>query len=260
MKFDSNKQVESRLDLKPIPELYNLALVELESVEVTDHEILAIDDKGKESANEFKGLIVPRIALTWKNHKLTETEEDRFFTLSFSVIVSVKNDGTPISKKDLQSLYETMHGNLQHIHNSYKKCPNYKPIISLPDIDETSAPNARAKQFKTFFVAFQTAFNGAEGKTPIYQDEKGINIISWLKLLPDYKTQSRYTTPTFVGQGFTEVAVKEEKGWKKPLIEIKPNESLELQAKAKKGKTDVSISTSQGELDPELQKILDNQK
>jgi hypothetical protein len=259
MKFDSSKQVESRLDIRPNPETFNLALVELESVEIKDYDIAETDEKGKESQSEFKGLTVPRISLTWKNHKLKEDEEDRFFTLSFGVIVSVKNDGTPVEKKDLTSLYETMFANLLHIHNSYKKANNYVAIKSLPDIDETATVKIRAKQFKDFFIAFEKAFNGIDGKTQIFKNKDNSNIVSWLKLLPDYKKGIRYTTPTFVGQGFTEMAFQIDNKWKKPLIEIKPNENIELQAKNTKQKSDVNIATDTGGVDSELAAIIAQQ-
>jgi hypothetical protein len=257
MKFDVNKQVESRLNLKPNKDKYNgLVLAEIESVEVKDFVVEEFDDKGAESKSEFKGVTVPRISITWRNHKLAAEEEDRFHTLSYGVIVTITKDGTPVSGKDVKSMYETMYSNLMHIHNAYKKAINYKSILSLPDIEENAVPELRAKQTKAFFEAFAKAFNGENGKA-IYLDEKGNPIPVWLKLVTGYKDTSRYETPTFVGQGYTEMAVMTSTGWKKPNVELKPKESIDLMARGSKKASNVNIDTNQSGISPELQKILD---
>lgn len=261
MKFDANKQVESRFPLKPDKNTFSMTLAEIESVEVKNYEVVLIDDKGAETKSEFKGLTVPRLSITWKNHKVTEDQEERFHTLSFGPIVSIMNDGVPMTKKVLTSLYTQMNDNLMHIHNCYKKAPNYKPITSIPDIDETATAEARVKQFKAYFDSFAEAFNG-KGKDakPIFVDEKGKSIPVWLKLLAGYKDPSRHETPSFVKQGFTEIAIKLKDGsWKKPLIEVSPNESIELVAKNAKKNTSVNINTDSGGMSPELQEILNAQ-
>ncbi len=257
MKFDLSKQVESRLNLQPNKETFGLALAELESVEVKTYEVAKIDDKGSESKSEFKGCIVPRISFTWRNHKTSQDEEDRFYTLSFGVVATIKNDGTPISKKVIESIYETMYSNMMHIHNAYKKSANYKPITSLPDIDEMATPELRAKQTELFFNAFASAFNGVDGKS-VFVDQLGISIPVWLKLVAEYTKGDKFVTPTFVGQGFTEIAIKLTDGkWKKPLIELKPQETIELTATSSKKPSSVNISTQQGGIDPAIQAILD---
>jgi hypothetical protein len=257
MKFDVNKPVESRLNLKPDKDKYNgLVLAEIESVEVKDFLVPEIDDKGSESKSEFKGVTVPRISITWRNHKVATEEEDRFHTLSYGVIVTVTKDGTPVSAADIKNMYENMYANLMHNHNAFKKSVNYKPILSLPDIEENAVPELRAKQTKAFFEAFAKAFNGENGKA-IYLDEKGSPIPVWLKLVTGYRDSTRYETPTFVGQGYTEVAIMTDKGWKKPTVELKPKESIDLIAKGSKKANNVNIDTNQSGISPELQKILD---
>lgn len=248
MKFDVNKQVESRLNLKPSKDTFGLALAELESVEVKDYEVPVTDEKGSETKSEFKGLTVPRINLTWRNHKVKEGEEDRYHTLSFGPIVSVKNDGSPMDAKTLSSIYENMFAALMHAHNCYKGSVNYIAIKSLPDIDETATAAARVEQTRAFFKAFEKAFNGTDGKA-VYKNTEGKNIPVWLKLVADYKTQSHYETPNFVGQGWTEVAIQttinNKVVWKQPLIELKPNESIDLIPKTSKKPSNVNIATDQ---------------
>lgn len=253
MKFDPNKQVESRLNLIPVPP-FNLGLVEIDSIEVKDYEVLVIDENGKESTSEFKGVVVPRINVTWRNHKTTELE-DRFHTLSFGVVYNVQNNGTPMPKSLIEANYKDIFDPLKHIYDSYKNCVNYKPIVKFPDVDEMAVPEVRAKQMREFFNTFVTAFNGKDGKA-VFVDKDGNKIISWLKILAGYKDPSKYETPKYVGQGFTEVAVKTDKGWKKPIIEVKPNETTTLSGKSSKKASDVNINTSQSELDHTLLELL----
>lgn len=262
MKFDVNKEVKSRLNLKPDKDKYwGLVLAELEEVKVADSEVAMIDDKGSESKSEFKGHKVPRISLTWKNHKVSTDEEDRYYTLSYGMVPTVTKEGTPISDKTMTSIYTTMFDNLKHNLDCYEKMPNYKPLISIPDIDEHGTVEARIKQTKAFFEAFAAAFNN--GENPIYKDAFGNSVPVFLKLVADYSTGTKYSTPTFVQQGYVEIAVKDVKsanGWKKPLIELKPNDSIDLQAKGKKTASNVNINTGQSDLDPALQAILDQHK
>lgn len=258
MKFNElDQNVESRLNLKPNKLTFGLALAQLEEVVVKDFEVPLLDEKtGAESKSEFKGITVPRLSITWKNYKQNPEEEDRYHTESWGVIVTTKNDGTPMDKKTLDSLYSGMWASLIHIYNSYKKCPNYAPITSFPDIDEMATPTARAKQTKAFFETFANAFNGKDGKA-VFVNDKGEKIPSWLKLVAEYKTQKRYTIPTFVGQGFTEVAIKDETGkFKKPLIELGPKDSIELVTGDSKKPNNANISTTSTGNSSELDDIL----
>ena len=50
--------------------------------------------------------------------------------------------------------------------------------------------------------------------------------------------------------------IKEKEGWKKPLVEIKPKESIELTAKTAKKASNVNIASGQGEIDPNLAAII----
>ena len=258
MKFNELSQdVESRLKLKPNKATFSLALAEIVEVKLTEAEVALTDDKGSESKNEYKGIVCPRLAITWKSVKV-EGEEDRYHTESWGPIVSIKNDGTPLEKKVISSLYTTMFSNLIHIHNCYKKAPNYKAIAgsTIPEIDETATPEVRAKQTKAFFQVFLTAFNGVDDKA-VYEDVEGNPIPVWLKLVAEYKTQKKYTTPSFVGQGYTEMAIRLEGGlWKTPNVELQPNESITLIENDSKKSNNQAISTQQDDTPDELKDIL----
>jgi hypothetical protein len=222
-----DQNVEARLNLKPVPAFNNLTMVQIDKVEVTEYEVPLFDEKGSESKSEFKGLKIPRLAITWKNYKLKEDEEDRYHTESWGPIVAIKNDGTPMNISDLVEMYTNMWKQLVHIYNSYKKCPNYVSLNDFPNIDPTAVPETRIIQVKKFFTYFADAFNGKDGKS-VFIDEQNLPIASWLKIVTEYKTEKRFVIPTFVGQGFTETVKFVNGIYQKALIEVKPNEKIEL--------------------------------
>lgn len=258
MKFDSKKEVTSKLKFKPVEEFDNLCLGKLVSVEVVENESAKINDQGVESNWEYAGNMIPKLKFNFesvKHPKQSESEYDtRYYTHTEEIIGAITKTGEPIKSKTLIRLYTSMFDRIKHIYDAYSTTTNYKPLAdNIPEIDETTniPSEARVKQFKKFFMFFVNSFNkGLDGKTPIFM-ANGKSIAMTMKLVADYRSGKFLAFPTFVGEGFIEVF----KSGKRPTIEIKPDERVTLIAEVPKttGAGDTSMDSS---IDDEVQKLI----
>ena len=226
MKFDPKKDVTRSLKFKPLADLGNLCLGTLQKVEVTMNEVPKFKDDGSESMFEYAGHTLPSLKFVFKNHLRKEDKDraERFFTYVESVIISKKNDGTPMDTKVLTNLYEQMWDRLKHIHDAYSNEENYKPFGELPEIDETADVDVRVTQFTKFFKTVADAFNKGKGGKAIFTDKEGNGLPVAIKLLANYPSGKWLTIPNFVGEGFIERFIPG-----RPLtIEVKPGESVAL--------------------------------
>ena len=238
IKFDAKKDVTNKLKFKPNPELGNLCLATIESVEVVMNEVKKINDKGQESTWEYAGYTIPSLVINFKQHHRKEDTDkaDRFYSFRQNIIGSVRSNGDPIEDSVLVALYEAMWDRIKHIHDAFATCPNYKPFGSLPEINERGKVADRVSQFTTFFETVAEAFNSGKGDKLIYQAEDK-PVVVWLKLLAEYNEGKYLTIPTFVGEGF----IEKYNPSVPPTIEVKPNETVVLRGK---GKSSTSSETS----------------
>lgn len=220
-------RVENQLKFKPRPELNNLCIGQLISVEVIKAEAPKFDEStGIEKTWEYAGYVIPRIILKFKQKPTQQDPKERIHTHEEKVIGALKGDGTEIDPKVVASLYNSMYARLQHICNAYKHLANYADITA-PGINPFAPIETRVAQLERFFNHFATVLAGKDGKG-VYR-----NVDVWLKVVADFKSGKYLRFPEFVGEGFIERWVANQV----PSIEIKPNEGIELVAGAKgKGK------------------------
>ena len=228
MKFDAKKEVTNRLKFKPNPEIDNLCLGYLDSVEVTMHEVAKINDKGQESTWEYAGHTIPRLVLTFRNfvRKDDLDKSERYYVHTESIIGAVKISGEKIDKSVLESIYQSMWDRIKHIHDAYVNDPNYKPFSSLPEIDEYGKTADRVEQFTKFFNTIANMFNKGNNDLPVYKGANNGILPCYMKLVAEYKQRKWLEFPTFVGEGF----IERYKEGVPPTIELKPNETIQLAA------------------------------
>ena len=253
-KFDVNANVTSRLKFKPIAQFNNLCLGYLQSVLTTVSEEVADSSKGY----EYGGLKIPMLTFEFIEWKENPSDEDRYYTHRITPIVSRKNDGSAMAKKDLDNIYQSMWFQIKHIMDAY----NVK-VEKLPEIDENAVPEERLKQFTAFFKAIETLFNTGLAGKPVYKNADGVGLLMAMKLVADYNTGKFLGFPTFVGEGFIERAHlliddTTKKVVLKTTLEIKPQESVELRTKTggSGGSGSAPGGDAPGELSPELKKLL----
>lgn len=235
-KFDPKKQVTSNLKFKPsnYDDLNGLVLGTLQKVEVELEESPKIKDDGSENPYQFAGMKVPTLKFIFKNHLRPEDKDraDRFFTHAEKNIVSVKNNGEKIAPRKLESLYDSMWSRIKHIHDAFENTPNYKPFESLPEIDPAAPDDKLNEQFINFFQTVADAFNKGKDGKPIFVDDKGVNIVCYMKLVADYNTRKYLAFPTYVGEGF----IERYKVGVPPTIELKPSETQKLSSSEESSK------------------------
>ena len=228
IKFDAKKEVTNKLKFKPNPELNNLTLAIIESVEVVKNEVPKVNDKGQEATWEYAGHTLPTLTIRFKQHhrKNDIDKAERFLTYRENIIGAVKSNGDAIDDSVLVALYEAMWDRIKHIHDAFAGTANYKEFSDLPEINERGKVEDRVKQFTAFFEAVARGFNEGKNSAPVYQVE-GKPIIVWLKVVSEYREGKYLTIPTFVGEGFIEKYNPDVP----PTIELKPNETVVLRSK-----------------------------
>ncbi len=254
MKFDAKKEVTNRLKFKPNPELNNLCLGYLESVEVVMNEIAKINDKGQESTWEYAGHTIPRLVFTFRNYvrKNDLDKADRFYIHTENVIGAVKSSGDKIEQATLQSIYESMWARIKHIHDAFVSDPNYAPFKLLPEIDEYGKTADRVEQFTQFFNVIADAFNKGKDGLPIYKGANDSKLPCYMKLVAEYKQRKWLELPTFVGEGF----IERYKEGVPPTIELKPSDTVELAAGKGAIKASSASSDDIDNLPPEIREAL----
>lgn len=258
MKFDSSKKVTRDLKFKPIPEIDNLCLGHIQSVEVTYNETKTVTDKGQESTFEYAGLEVPSLIITFKNDALEGTpDNDRYYRHREIIIPSVDNNKEAIEQSKLESMYTAMFDRIKHIYDAHEGASNFKPLsANIPEIDETAAPEQRVKQFGEFFEFFATQFNkGKDKQTPVYM-EGDKPVVCYIKLIAEYKSGKYLTLPRFVGEGFIERKVP----GREPTIELKPNETVKLATADNSSSDDDNEEAQEATNQSRIQEILNKQK
>lgn len=263
-KFDVNEQVTQRKSVKPDPALNDLVLLKLNHVNVESKEQELDPSKAPEMQSEYAGMKVPRIFYEFEqmylpNSQLQKEGAQRFYVFMQSPIVSLKNTENPGEERQkqegevLNSLYSEMFKHQKHIHDAFIGTPNYKPIKSLPAIDENATAEERLKQTEKFFNAFADAFNKGLNDKPVFVNSDGNPIPLVAKLIVN-KGQRRLEFPKFTNKGFIEKA-KYNEGKVVTSLEIYGVETTKL---PEKGSSSSTIETGDNPPAGNLKSLLDN--
>lgn len=225
--FD-NVVVTSDKKFKPREEFNNLCLGHLVSVEIKETVTPKIDDKGVASTYEYAGISVPTLVFKYKEETVPGDDADRFYSDSFRIVTTRKSDGTAIDMKTFSSILMDTYRHCRHRLDVYKDCANFKEPGFPAPIDMNASIDDRISQWKKFCEFFVNAFNKGNEDKPVYKNDKGEDIIVWIKLVAKYPENKYLAVPTFVGEGYVERYVE----GKRPSIEIKPNETIKLSEKS----------------------------
>lgn len=232
IKFDVNKEVTSKLRFEPLPAFNKLCIGKLMEVRVDENEAPTEDRDGNPSTWEFAGCMLPTLVFAFENHIIKGKTDDfeRHYEMRESIIGNQSKDRSDMDKKKVANFYENMWDRVKHIHDAYEKEPNFKAIKTLPDIDESVAPNERAKQFKKFFEAIAKLFNEGTDKKPIFLTPKGLPIVMFMKLVATYASQGKALGfDSYVKDGFIQKFLMVN-GQPVTSLKIKGNETVELAA------------------------------
>jgi hypothetical protein len=246
LEFDIEREVQSRLGFKPDPKFNNICLGVLNKVEVIENETAKVDANGNVSPNEYAGMSVPKLLFEFQNSKLTKSEPDRFFIHLEGNMVSVKNDGSPntaIQKNHqptVENLYNQMWDRIKAIYKAFEGNTGiYQPITTNKEVAKAgkelfaniySSAAIRIDLFKKFFTAIVNAFNegGIDGQC-IFQNKKEEGVPLWIKLIAEFKEQTKLVFPTYCDHAFVEMRFANVP----TTLEIYADETVELQAKVK---------------------------
>lgn len=242
MKFDVNKEVTSKLRFEPIPAFNGLCIGKLMKVWVDENEAPTEDKDGNPSTWEYAGCMLPGLVFSFENHIIKGITDDfeRHYEMRESVIGNQSKDRSDMPKDKVTNFYENMWARIKHIHDAYEKEHNYKAIKTLPDIDESVAPNERAKQFKKFFEAIAKAFNEGTDKKPIFLTIKNLPIVMTMKLVATYASSGKALGfDSYVKDGFIQKFLMVNNQLVTSL-KIKGNETVELTT----GKVAKTMATS----------------
>lgn len=262
-------EVAKQKRFKPLKSLNGLCIGTLESVVLTETEVGTVKKDGTPSTWEYAGTKLPYLVFNFKSYRVPgnqETDVDRIFTFSEKVIGSIKNDGSPMEDKSLKGLYESMWFRIKHLLDIYTKesrvdisaNENLKKalaIISTETVIKGNNKQVRIDAFKNLFQVVATIFNTGKDGSPIYMRAANVPMVTFIKLLPDYYSHKFFTFPTFVGDGFIEIARTNSKGElvSSPSIEIKAGETIELRdGKGKLATGTGGADADNGVISPEI--------
>lgn len=229
-KFSTDVEVTSKLKFQPVPELNNLCAGKLVSVEVKMSDPAKVKD---DATWEYAKLAIPTIYFNFENVKLNKDDADRYFSHRETVITCVRGDGTAMETKLVLGFLDNMWKRILHIYKAYEKCPNYKALTVVPDVDETADAVTRIAQFTAFFNFIANSFNKGLGDKPIYTATDGNPIDMIMKIVAEYKDAKYFVFPSFVGEGFIELLKFDSNKKLKTTLEIKPNDNIHLSQKEK---------------------------
>lgn len=216
--------VESRLKFKPRAVFNGLTQGYFLGAELTFNKAPETDaNTGLPSQWEYRGLDIPNLKLTFKQAPASDDPYERWLELTISPFTNTKNDGTPIEKSSIGNHYTYEYKRLMHISNAFKTNANYE-ASPIPNPSPFLPPVERIANLTEYYTAWAKRLNGKDGKGFPTQ-------LCWIKVVADSQNQTRLTLPDYVGEGFIEKVVE----GRKPTIEIKPNETIELKASTKKG-------------------------
>lgn len=224
IKINKSEDVTSKLAFKPMPKFNNLCIGYLDNIEVTESLI------AEDSAWEFKGKTVPRLAFYYTQWKENPTDVDRFYGKAEMLIASTDKDGKPIDEGELSDYYNNLWKRIKHTFDQFKGSDNFKDMAFDVEFDPSDPIDKRIADMKKFFNNVADAFNkGTDGK-PVYKDT--LVAMKLIKTKNKSKKGTIYYTlelPRFVGKGFIQ-AVKINDAKINTTLEFGSNETVDLTA------------------------------
>ena len=232
MMMFEEENVERRLLFKPDPELNNLCLGYLDDVRIEERESPLLNEDGTENTWEYAGLKVPTLVLTFKQAKSQSNPKDRYYEHRFKPVTTKTKEGNPVDSKTLVNMITQEYARLRHITNQYKGLKTYPTNLgSCPGIDYGASAKVRCEQYLEYFKYFKALLDGTNPDQPHH---KGVKL--FIKLVADYSTGKFLAFPSFVGRGFVERVFDNQS----PTIDFEPNETVQLNTTANKGKREAA--------------------
>lgn len=225
--------VEKKLKFKPRPEIKNLteATLIVSEISITEKPLIN-PESGLTETWEYAGFSRPAIHLEFKQVPTSADPYERFCDLYISPFTNKDKQGTPISVANITRFYKDQYLVLRHIANAFVNHPNYDATIKMPVFNPLlEEVGARIKSITAYYEAFIKLFKGKDGKG--FKDQ-----INYLKVVRS-TSGTFLQIPNYVGEGFI---VKKIDG-RKPTIELKPSESVELIAADPKHKKGFNAAT-----------------
>lgn len=260
MIIDVSKSVTSRLPLEPVKDNgvwknNGLIIGRLVNIFMTTEEY----KKG-----EYAGHTLPVLNFEFQNYKVLPSDPDRFYVhreKPVGTLETKEGNYVPRDAKKIENDTNNLWGRIKHILDACKVLPTsiFRDIAMVPAEDITAnfdlpiggTPEERIAAFGKFFNYICDFANG-NGTTipPMYREATGEGCLVWLKLLPDYSEGKKYEFPTFTRTGFIE-GTRIDTTTKLPIpakiLQIRPNESLELTVAGVKNTADATPGMPSGD-------------
>lgn len=192
---------------------------------------------------EFADKTIKVLVFEFQEHKLNADDPDRFYVRREKIVGTLTTDKKVRSAKDIAQNINEMWFRIKHILDTCKPQPTFRDIATIPDdiaeefinLPVDGEVDDRIADFNKFFEFVVNFANGNETVPAMYKDANGEGQLMWIKLLPEHPDYNRYAIPSWVKGGFVEATSLNAEG--RPvapkILEIRPNESLELVVKAK---------------------------
>jgi len=224
IKINKTESVTNRLGFKPFKKYNNLCLGYLVGVEVTTSEI------DGESAWEYAGKSVPRLAFHFEAFKESKSDPDRFFTKAEMMIASVNNKGEAITDDNLEGMYRELWKRIRHLFEQYTKEDNFKEMEFEVEFEPNDPIDKRIADMTKFFNNVMKSFTkGKDKKTPIYGEKSllGMKLIKSARTSKKGKTYMTLDLSNYVGKGqYDRVSIKGDKIT--TVLEFSGSESVDL--------------------------------
>lgn len=227
---DESTNVESRLGFKPDPKFFGgLSMGDIESIELVENEVSALNEDGTPNTWEFAGHVLPNIVITFKQVNYDPKDSSKRYIEYRKSVPSAKNkQGVPVKISDWTEMVSNIWKMLQHLTNVLYKggvIKSDKP--KLPILNYEDPVEKRIADFKKFYAAYVDVLSeiNPDTKEPRFKAVK-----LFMRVIADPKKGTFYVIPDYVNKGVFEIVDSA----KKPSLELQPGDSIELQKKSDK--------------------------
>lgn len=227
---EESTNVESRLGFKPDAKLYGgLSMGVIESIELVENEVSALNEDGTPNTWEFAGLVLPNIVITFRQVNIDPKDTTKRYIEYRKSVPSAKNkQGVDVKISDWTEMVSNIWKMLQHLTNVLYKggvIKTDKP--KLPILNYEDPAEKRIADFKKFYAAYVEILSEANPET---KDPRFTGVKLFMRVIADPKKGTFYVIPDFVNKGVFEIADAS----KRPSLELQPGDSIELQKKSDK--------------------------
>jgi len=235
IKLDNRAIVESRLPIEPLIDKETKKLIHdgIPFVQLVRVEVVTT----KHEKGEYKDLEVPELQFEFHNYKLTSDEPDRVLVHKEKAVhskssVNGTEDTIPIDIKTVDGLTTQQFNRIKHIYDAFRNSTSYVDFAKMTkaDVDkyftfpDGGTPEERISKFTQYYNYIADRFNGItankDNPVPVYKNDN-VYIVMRLKVVSEYKTGSYFVLPTYVKQGFIEIARKKDNMWLSPVTVYK---------------------------------------